>query len=135
MKFEETLHIESSAEKIFSLYKDVNNWSTWDPKTKECFIDGEFKVGTMGILKPKNGPKGKFTITEVTENKSFTVKYKLPFCDLYFKNELTPQSPGTEVLHKIVFEGLLAPLWGRIIGNKLKKEQSQTMKALKKVAE
>jgi hypothetical protein len=52
MKFTEKILIKSSPEKIFPLYEDVNNWSSWDPEIKESSLDGEFKVGTTGFLKP-----------------------------------------------------------------------------------
>jgi len=51
---------------------------------------------------------------------------------MYFEHELLPQSSGTEVLHRIIFKGMLGPVFGKLIGNKLKKEQSRTMRALKK---
>ena len=135
MIFIEKIHIEASAETIFSLYKDVNNWSVWDPEIKKSSIDGEFKSGTTGYLKPLSGPKNKFVLTNVEQDKLFTVRIKLPLCTMDFEHELIPQSSGTEVLHRIIFKGLLGSVFGKLIGNKLKKEQSRTMLALKKKAE
>jgi len=38
MIFIEEIHIEASAETIFSIYKDVNNWSVWDPEIKSHLL-------------------------------------------------------------------------------------------------
>ena len=135
MKFETTITINASTDKIFALYKDVNNWKKWDPEIKESFIDSEFKEGTTGFLKPLSGPKSKFVLTKVLQNKSFTAKTTLPFCSIYFERKLIPNSSSTKVVHRIVFDGLLAPLFGRLLGNKLKEEQLRTMEALKKETE
>lgn len=104
----------------------------WDPEIKKSSIDGEFKPGATGYLKPLSGPKNRFVVTDVIQDKLFTVRIKLPLCTMYFEHELIPQSTGTEVLNRIVFNGLLAPVFGKLIENKLKKEQSRTMLALKK---
>ena len=110
----------------------MNNWNKWDPEIKESFIDGEFKEGTTGFLKPLSGPKSKFALTKVIQNKSFTAKTTLPLCSIYFERNIIPDSSGTEAVHRIVFDGFLAPLFGRLLGNKLKEEQLRTMKSLKK---
>ncbi len=135
MKFETTIMINTSSNKIFALYMDVNNWSKWDPEIKESFIDGEFKEGTTGFLKPMSGPKSKFVLTKVIQNKSFTAKTTLPLCNIYFERNLISNSSSTKVVHRIIFDGFLAPLFGKLLGNKLKEEQSHTMKSLKKEVE
>lgn len=134
MIFEERISIQASPEKIFSLYKDVPKWSTWDPEIKESSLKGDFKLGGKGILKPRSGPKNSFIVTEVSENKSFTVKVKLPLCDIDFEHEIILTSTCTEVIHRIVFTGLLAPVFGRLVGKKIAKEQIRTMQALKGAA-
>lgn len=135
MRFEETIHIDLSPESIFLIYKDVNNWSVWDPEVKDSFIAGTFEAGSEGYIKPKSGPKNKLIFTEVTQNKSFTAKTKLPFCELYFEHHLTKKHEGTEVLHTIVFKGALASLWGGLLGNKLASEQAKSMAFLKEYLE
>ena len=48
MRFEARIKIKTSAEKIFSLYADVTNWSVWDPDVKSASIDGAFETGSTG---------------------------------------------------------------------------------------
>jgi carbon monoxide dehydrogenase subunit G len=135
VRFEETVHVGKTPAEIFALYQDVNNWPTWDPEIITSSIDGPFKTGMTGFLKPRSGPKSKFTLTEVVQDKSFTARTKLPLCSMYFEHELVPEPSGTKVLHRIVFKGFLAPVFGRLIGKKLHKELSHTMQSLKQEVE
>jgi hypothetical protein len=135
MTFETTIHINASPDNIFALYKDVNSWNTWDPEIQESCLDGEFQEGATGSLKPSSGPRSKFTVTKILPSQSFTAKTSLPLCSIYFERTLFPDSSGTTVIHSITFDGLLAPLFGRLLGNKLKEEQLRTMKSLKKAVE
>ncbi len=135
MQFEEQVVITASVEKIFLLYSDVKNWSAWDPDVKASSIDGQFTSGAMGTLQPSSGPKAKIIFTEVVPNHSFTVESKLPLCVMRFEHELSSISEGTKVVHRVVFEGFLSPLFGRLIGSQIKKGLPHTLQGLKHSAE
>jgi hypothetical protein len=105
MRFEESILISASAEKVFALYSNVAGWSSWDPDVKESSIDGAFVSGVAGTLRPSNGPKAKITLTEVIPNRLFTVESKLPlsscvlnmsFQSLLVKPKLCTESALTE---------------------------------------
>ena len=72
MQIEERLRIKATPEQIFHFYENVSEWSSWDPDVQSSSIDGEFKAGAKGRLKPTKGPEAKIEFTEVTKNKSFT---------------------------------------------------------------
>jgi hypothetical protein len=135
MKFQEKVSIAASIEDVFALYADVNGWSTWDPEVKTSSIDGAFESGTTGQIQPTKGPKANITITEVISNCSFTVESKLPLCVMRFEHELSSNSEGTNALHRVSFEGLLSPLFGRVIGAQIRKGLPGTLQGLKHVAE
>ncbi len=135
MQFEEQVVIAAPAEKIFSLYSDVKNWSAWDSDVKASSIEGQFTSGAMGTLQPSSGPKAKIVFTEVVPNHSFTVESKLPLCSMRFEHELSSVSEGTKVVHRVVFEGFLSPLFGRLIGSQIKKGLPHTLQGLKHSAE
>lgn len=135
MQFEEQVVIAAPAEKIFLLYSDVKNWSAWDPDVKASSIEGQFISGAIGTLQPSSGPKAKIAFTEVVPNHSFTVESKLPLCSMRFEHELSSISEGTKVVHRVVFEGFLSPLFGRLIGSQIKKGLPHTLQGLKHSAE
>jgi hypothetical protein len=135
MKFEEQILISAPVEKIFSLYANVSGWSSWDPDVKTSSIEGAFVSGANGTLEPTKGPKAKITFVEVVPNRSFTVKSKLPLCSMCFEHELSDSSGKTTVVHRVVFDGPLSPLFGRLIGSQIRKGLPNTLQGLKRAAE
>lgn len=131
MQFEESLIISANSEQIYSLYKDVSGWSQWDPETESAEMNGEFRLGATGEIKPKGAPKSKIELIEVTENQSFTVQSKLPLCKMHFIHILEPHAEGTRVVNRVVFSGALSPVFGRLIGSGIKKGLPSVLQGLK----
>ena len=131
MKFEDSITIDTTPEQVFLIYKDVANWPTWDPETVSASIDGDFVVGSTGKIKPGKEPETKITWVEVTPNKSFTVECKLPLCKMQFIHEMTAQNSRTLVVNKIELTGILASIFGLLIGSKLKQGVRQSLLGLK----
>ncbi len=139
MQIESSILIKTPASTIYALYADVANWNTWDPDLKSSSIDGAFANGTTGEVVPKGGPKSKVVFSNIVPNKSFSVECKLPLCKMRFEHELLAQtdgkSNGTTATHRVVFEGLLAPLFGRLIGSGMRKTLPHAMASLRQAAE
>ena len=135
VQFEEQIVIAAQPEKIFALYANVAAWSSWDPDVKTSSIEGSFSSGASGSLQPSSGPKVRIKFTEVMPNRSFTVESKLPLCVLRFEHELTLLPSGTNAKHRVTFQGLLSPFFGRVIGSQIRKALPNAMQALKRAAE
>ena len=135
MQFEEQIVIAAPPEKVFALYENVAAWSSWDPDVKTSSIEGSFSSGASGSLQPSSGPKVRIKFTEVMPKRSFTVESKLPLCVLRFEHELTLLPSGTNAKHRVTFQGLLSPFFGRVIGSQIRKALPNAMQALKRAAE
>ncbi|SFN08201.1 SRPBCC family protein [Variovorax sp. OV329] len=135
MQFEESIEVQASPKTVFALYADVAAWASWDPDVRSSAIAGRFASGATGRLKPAKGPESKITFTEVVADKSFTVESRLPLCVMRFEHELSATSRGTTVMHRVSFLGLLAPLFGRVIGGQIRKGLPRTLAGLKRAAE
>lgn len=135
MQFESHIQINAPAEAVFALYANVSQWPAWDTDVKSASIQGAFVSGARGVIEPKGGPKSDIVFSQVVTDKSFTVGCKLPLCNMRFEHELTPNNEGTRATHRVVFEGLLAPLFGRLIGSGMRKTLPGVMQTLKSVAE
>jgi len=135
MQFQSEIIMNTSASNIFEQYQNVESWHTWDNDVQSANLDGDFIVGTHGMLQPTHGPKSKFTLTEITLNKSFTTESKLPLCNLVFEHKLEITVGGTKVIHTVHFNGLFSPLFGRLIGNNIKKGLPTALKSLKNQCE
>ena len=135
MIIEESIKVNSTPEHIFSFYKDVSNWNVWDKEVKASSLTGAFKNGSSGSITPSNGPKSKIWLSEVEENKTFTVKSKLPFCVMYFEHYLTPVDNAVLITHRVKFQGPLRFIFSYLIGKPIKKGLPVTLKGLKYSAE
>ncbi len=135
MKFQTSTLIQAPAAHIFSIYANVADWPRWDPDAKSASIDGNFVSGATGVVVPHGGPKSKILFTRVTADRGFVVECKLPLCTMRFEYELEAQGDATLATHHVTFEGLLSPVFGRLIGSGMKKSLPAALTALKTLAE
>jgi hypothetical protein len=136
MQFEANTQINAPSAVVFSLYANVSGWPTWDPDVKSASLAGAFVSGAKGVIVPNGGPKSEIIFTEVVENKKFTAQCKLPLCTMRFEHELNDSNgSGTQATHRVIFLGLLAPLFGRLIGSGMRKTLPNALAGLKKAAE
>jgi len=131
MQFEEKIRIQAPADKVFATYANVAGWPEWDQDVVSASLDGDFKNGTSGKLKPKGSPETKIQLMDVTDNEAFTVECKLPLCKMHFEHELAAAGDETEVVNRVVFSGLLAPVFGRLIGGGIAKGMPASLQGLK----
>lgn len=135
MQIEFSTQINAPASAVFALYENVPQWTVWDTDVKSASIEGPFVSGAKGVIVPNGGPKSNIVFTEVIRNKGFTANCKLPLCGMRFEHELHAKDGGTHVTHRVIFSGLLAPLFGRLIGSGMRKTLPHVLAKLKEVAE
>lgn len=135
MQFELSRVIQAPAATIFGIYADVPNWPQWDPDAKSASIQGPFVSGAIGQVVPHGGPTSRVHFVEVVPNRSFQALCKLPLCSMRFDYLLQPQGDQTHVTHRVTFEGLLAPIFGRLIGSGMRKTLPKALEQLARVAE
>lgn len=136
MHVEHNITIAAAPARIFRIWQDVANWHTWDPDTRSASLDGPFAVGSRGRLTPTKGASVAMVLTSVVPDRSFTVESRIPLFHMVFEHALQPGgSTTTEVLHRVRFFGLLAPLIGRLIARQLQVGLPRTLANLKRLAE
>ena len=127
--------IDAPPSVIFAIYRDIENWKSWDEDVKKVVLSDGLKVGSQGEIMPTKGPTAKVKIISVGENRNFTVQSKsLLFC-VNFEHELIELEGKTKVIHRAVFSGLLKRLFSKIIGEPLKLSLPDTLQNIKKLAE
>lgn len=135
MQIEHWTSVNSPPEIIFRIYEDVSSWSTWDPDTKSATIEGPFQAGSSGKLTPAKGNTVPMMLTEVVKNKSFTVESKIPLFRMMFEHELQAKDETTDVIHRVIFSGLLSFVLSPIIAKQLNAGLPVTLNNLKWLAE
>ena len=135
MQVEHRITVAATPEVIFSIYEDVRNWSAWDPDTKQSSLDGPFEVGSRGRLTPTKGNTVPMLLTRVEPARCFTVESKIPLFRMVFEHELVPKKDSTEVVHRVIFSGLLSFVLGPMLTKQLNTGLPVTLSNLKALAE
>ena len=132
MTFAHTLETRAP-KKIWQRWTEVETWHEWDTEIKQASLQDNFKLGARGSLVPKTGPRSSFTVTELTPQKRYTFVTNLPLCKLHVKRYLSED--GGTFTHEVRFTGLLAPLFGRLLGERFQKVLPEVMENLRERAE
>lgn len=132
---EHTVETTASPAAVWNIWQDVENWNTWDAGIEYSRLDGPFQTGTTGILKPKEGPLVKTTLTAVEPLKGFSDEAKLPLAKIVVSHEMRPSKGKTLITHRIEMKGPLAFLFAYLIGRGMKKNLPKEMMSLVKKAE
>jgi len=135
MQIEHKTTVLAAPSVLFRIYEDVANWHTWDPDTRRALLDGPLQVGSKGKLTPTKGNTVPMRITEVTQDRSFTVESKIPMFCMVFEHELNPTASGTEVVHRVTITGPLLLFLGRVLGKQIDSGLPVTLRNLKQLAE
>ena len=131
MVFSSKIQIDATPEKIWAKYANVREWSSWDSEVREAYLNKGLSFSSEGFLIPRKGPKASIRVVQFEENRNFTVQSRLPLCRLNFEHYITDMNGSSAVEHKIVFTGVLAPLFSRLIGRQIYKAMPDTLAALK----
>jgi hypothetical protein len=135
MPVEHRIKVRASANSIFRIYTDAQNWHTWDPDTKQATLEGPFEVGSKGKLTPTKGNTVPMILTQVEPGRCFTVESKIPLFRMLFEHELIPESGATEVIHRIALSGLLSVVLGPMLVRQMNSGHPVTLSKLKALAE
>lgn len=130
-----TLETTALPEAIWSLWADPASYSTWDRGLEWARLNGAFKLGATGTMKPSGGSVSGFTISELVEGRSFVLLAPLPFARLRFIHSMEPTHMGTRLTHRIEVEGPLAWIWGRLLRSALAANLATATRKLAQLAE
>ncbi|SFW66302.1 SRPBCC family protein [Amycolatopsis australiensis] len=104
----EFAHTETStapAAVIWPFWADTSRWPEWDTAVRSVDLDGPFAAGTSGTMTMDGMPPIPFTLTEVTEGRSFTDETRLPDAYLRFEHVLTEDGGETRITYRVTIDG------------------------------
>lgn len=131
--YSEKVATRATPEQIWAMWQDAASWPCWDSELEWVRLEGEFIVGTVGRMKPTSGPEVKFLLSDIVPLRSFSDVAQLPLTRLAFEHEyISPQGKDetAQICHSVTMSGLLAPVFGRLIGGKIKTHLRQAMQEL-----
>ena len=108
-----------SADDIWSLWSDIDNWHEWNPGIEYCKLNGAFAKGSNFTLKSKGGPEVTIDLIEVDRPKKFTDCTRFPGAKMYGMHEIEFVDEGIKLITTMKVEWWLSYLWIFLVVKKI----------------
>ena len=133
---EATITSSAAPERFFARWADMATWPEWNTDTEWVRLDTPFGPGATGTLKPKGGPKVRFTVTSVVEGREFVDVSHLIGAKLTFAHTVTLRPDGGCAVNvSIDLTEPLAWLWKMALGKGLRTSVQPDLDRLAATAE
>ena len=121
---------------FFARWADMATWPDWNADTEWVRLDGEFREGATGVLKPKGGPKVRFVVERLVPGEEFVDVSRLVGARLTFAHLVTTRADGgTAVTVTVSMTGPLGRLWLLVLGSGIRGSLRADAEALARAAE
>ncbi|AEV87639.1 hypothetical protein ACWT_6627 [Actinoplanes sp. SE50] len=105
------------AQAFFERWADMATWPEWNTDTEWVRLDGPFRTGATGQLKPKGGPVTRFVVSSLVPGREFTDVSLLLGARLTFQHLVSVDDAGaTTVTVRVTLGGPLAFFWNAVLG-------------------
>ena len=104
-----------TAEQVWKVWTDVNQWHTWQGDLAFAKLEGEFKAGNSFTLKPKGGPRVNIELMTVEPNRKFIDLTRFPGARMYGSHEFIIDGDELEIRTTMSIEGMLSFLWRKLV--------------------
>jgi carbon monoxide dehydrogenase subunit G len=135
---ERTVSINAPPERVWAVMMDIKRWPEWTESMKsvERLDGGEFGVGSKAKLNIRRSPNANvWTVTELTPNRSFTWETNSGGVRGIATHVIEPDGGGTKVTLIVQLSGIVATLFGWMIGPESKKNVEMEAEGLKRRSE
>ena len=134
---EHSVETEVVPEQIWELWRDVENWKSWDDQIEYSRVDGPFQAGSFGETKFISTPPMKTLLTDVVENELVVQEAYLPLARVVSFQSMQREREITRVTFRVEVRGFLAPLYalkiGKFVREKVPVEVEQMLALLQAV--
>jgi len=111
-----TTTVPTAPDRLFERWADCDTHPEWSTDLAWVRLDGPVRLGATGRLRPKGGPRSRFTVTELVPERTFADTTHLPGAHLTFRHHAEPAGAGSAVTVTVSLEGPLRRLWARVLG-------------------
>jgi hypothetical protein len=111
-----TTTVPATPEQLFARWADCDTHPEWSTDLAWVRLDEPVRLGARGRLRPKGGPRSRFTVTELVPDRTFADTTRLLGARLTFRHHARPVPGGSEVTVSVTLDGPLRGLWARVLG-------------------
>lgn len=98
-------------------YANAGAWPKWNAEIKSASLEGPLSVGATARIVFRTGLRLRFHVVEYERGRLFTDEARLPGARMGHRHLVEPvEGGGSRLTNTIYIEGVLAPLWRRIMG-------------------
>ena len=116
-------------------YANAEAWSEWNAGIKRASLDGRLALGAKAKIVFRTGLRLRFHVVEYEEGRLFTDESRLPGARMGHRHLVEPtESGGSRLTNTIYIEGVLAPLWRRIMGPRAARALPDAQRAIAELA-
>lgn len=105
-----------SAQRVWDVWTDVNQWHTWQDDVEHAHIDGPFESGKTFDFRPKGGPNIRIELTTVEKDAIFVDVTRFPLARMIDSHELIERGDELEIRSTVTMQGPLAFVWRKLVG-------------------
>lgn len=103
---------------LWPVLADVNGWARIDHNIEHVLLEGEPRAGARFTLKPRGGPRLRFTIGAFEPPTRYSDICKLFLAEMETTHRFTAIPDGSVIEIQIVIRGPLSALWGVLVGRR-----------------
>ena len=133
--YERSRETSAAPDRVWQIWSDTSTWPQWNPDIRAITLDGPFVSGTTGSMTTGQGTH-KIHLENVVAGRSFDlVTSPVPATTFRFHCEIAPSGSGSRISQSVSMSGLLAPIFGPMMGNRVAKSFEPILAALGGAAE
>ncbi|WP_076263594.1 SRPBCC family protein [Intrasporangium flavum] len=111
-----TTTVPATPAQLFARWADCDTHPEWSTDLAWVRLDEPVRLGATGRLRPKGGPRSRFTVTELVPDRTFADTTHLAGARLTFRHHAEPAPTGSRVTVTVSVDGPLRGLWARVLG-------------------
>jgi len=110
----------ASPSRVWSIWRDPNNWNKWNTGIRDCAMDGPLANGATAWMVTNRGTKHRVTFANVDDGRGFQLSMGgPPLTTFTFTCDVEPDGTGSRISQSITFSGPLAFLFAPMLGKQL----------------
>ncbi len=100
-----SIDTSASPEAIWSLFRDVGSWRSWNAGIESIALEGPFAAGTTFTMKPPGQDAMRSRLTEVRENECFVDETTVDELTVRVAHRIERKARGARITYAVSAEG------------------------------
>ena len=116
MEFQVSADIEAPPDVVWTVMSDGERWHEWTASvTSVRRLDkGPLRIGSSALIRQPRFPPAVWKVTALEPGRRFVWKSGMPGMWVYGDHAVEPTATGTRATLRLIYEGMLARLMGRM---------------------